>query len=126
MKIQKLGGSLVLAIVWFVLLFTVALANDYTVPVIINGETYSITVTAEGGRVISATSVISTVKIGDITLNIDPSSEVITDTNLAGMIISNDFPSFPSGESGEVSVVYTAIKNDSLGSGHLYVVVQTV
>lgn len=124
MKIQQLFGSLVLAALLSVLLFAVALADEYTVPVIIDGETYSITVTAEGGRVISATSDISTVEIGAITLNVAPGSEVITDTNLADMIISNDFPSFPTGEPDEVSVVHTAIRTDSIGAGHLYVVVR--
>jgi hypothetical protein len=124
MKLHKFSLGFALASVMTVLMFTVALANEYTVPVIIDGEMYSVTVAAEGGRVISATSDISGVEIGEIKLNVAPGSEIITETNLADMIISNDFPSFSAGEPGEVSVVHTAIKTDSIGAGHLYVVVR--
>lgn len=59
--------STIIAVIISAASYSIALAGDFDIPVIIDGETYTVTVTVEDNSVVTATSTISGVVIGPIT-----------------------------------------------------------
>jgi len=121
---KKFLGSLALSVALTIVLFSSVLADDYNVPITIDGTTYTVTISAERGRVITATVDNEDANVGEISLSVDSMAAGIVETNLADAIISGDFPEFPAGEPGEVSIVHVYTNTDSIGSGHLNFIVR--
>jgi len=65
-----------IALIISALSYSVMLADDYNIPVIINGETYTVTVSVEDNAVVTATSIVSSVVVGPI-VDVTPKQEFI-------------------------------------------------
>ena len=56
MRLRVIPNALLLSLILVVTLFMVALAEDYTIPLMVDGKAYTITVHVDGGEVTGATS----------------------------------------------------------------------
>lgn len=94
MKIQSLVRSICIAATLIVALFSIALADEYTIPITVDGQTYTMTLMIENGEPVTVTSAISDVVIGEIELanhlldskpeHIDPGSYILGMDIIAG------------------------------------------
>ena len=64
MRLRIIPNALILSLILIGTLFMVALAEDYTIPLVVDGKAYTITVRVDGGEVTGATSDSAKIQVG--------------------------------------------------------------
>lgn len=67
MKFSVISNALFASVFFVFALFTAALAEDYTIPVVVDGKSYTLTVSVDGDEITGASSDSNKVKVGEPT-----------------------------------------------------------
>lgn len=89
MRLRVIPNALLLSLILVVTLFMVALAEDYTIPLMVDGKAYTITVHVDNGEVTGATSDSTKVQVGKpakVVKAVDAKQEEGNDHSIGGAI----------------------------------------